>query len=282
MHAPAAPVSGTLLDDAASAQAALCAESVRAALAPAVAARLRLAIHDEVDSTNSVLLREAAAGAPAPALCLAEHQTAGRGRRGRPWLHSGAGSLALSLLWRFEQGTAALAGLSLAAGVAACEALAGCGVRGVGLKWPNDLVAACGKLGGILVEAGGRTDGPCHAVIGIGINLAAPPGLQSAAGQPVAGLADLASGLPGRSLLAGALANALCLHVERFAREGLAGLAAGWARHDVLAGKAVRVLAGERVHEGIACGVDGRGALQLRSGGRLHSFDSAEVSVRAQ
>src|SRR5690606_6413829 len=100
----------------------------------------------QLDSTSSELLRRASAGSPDLACCLAELQSAGRGRRGRHWRMPLGGGLALSLLKRFERGMAALAGLSLVVGVAACEALADAGIDDDRLQRPNDLVAADAKL----------------------------------------------------------------------------------------------------------------------------------------
>jgi BirA family biotin operon repressor/biotin-[acetyl-CoA-carboxylase] ligase len=155
---------------------ALDAARMRAQLAPALRRRVRtLDVHWQIDSTSSSLLRAAAQGAPDLAVCMAETQTAGRGRRGRQWQSPLGGNVYFSLLKRFAHGMGALSGLSLVAGVALIQALGDCGVTGVGLKWPNDVLADGRKLAGILVELGGEFLGPCHAVIGIGINLRLPP-----------------------------------------------------------------------------------------------------------
>src|SRR5690606_6599169 len=154
-----------------------------------------LAVHWQIDSTSSELLRRAATDPRDGLACLAEVQSAGRGRRGRAWRTPLGGGLALSLLKRFDDGMGALGGLSLVAGVAAVRALADCGIAGVGLKWPNDLYAQGRKLGGILVELGGDATGPCHAVIGIGLNLRIDAETASI-DQPWIDLATLAGGVP--------------------------------------------------------------------------------------
>ena len=120
----------------------------------------------QIDSTSSELARRTT---DAPAACLAEIQSAGRGRRGRAWRMPLGGGVALSSLRRFDVGMAALSGLSLVAGLAAIRAIEDLGVDGVALKWPNDLVVDGRKLGGILVELGGDALGPCHAIVGIGL-----------------------------------------------------------------------------------------------------------------
>jgi len=82
-----------------------------------------------------------------------------RGRRGRPWVSPFAANVYLSLLWEFELPATALAGLSLAVGVAVADTLRGLGVAEVRLKWPNDVLWRGHKLGGILVELGGEAEG---------------------------------------------------------------------------------------------------------------------------
>ena len=106
-----------------------------------------------LDSTNSELLRRKAP-AQGVAVLLAEQQTGGRGRRGRHWASPIAANLYLSVSRQFSGGLARLGGLSLVVGVAVAEALRQAGYDGVGVKWPNDLLAGGAKLGGILVEGG--------------------------------------------------------------------------------------------------------------------------------
>ena len=175
---------------------------------------------------------------------------------------------------------ASLAGLSLVAGLAAVEALARCGVDGVGLKWPNDLVARDAKLGGILVELGGDALGPCHAVIGIGINLRLGE-TAAAIDQRVVDVAALGA-VPSRNALAARLVESLDENIDTFARDGFAAFARRYAQCDVLCGREVHVLRANGAERGIARGVDARGALRVAFADGERSVDSGEVSVRAR
>lgn len=262
----------------------LDAARIGAELDAATRARLRaIDVHWQIDSTNSELSRRAGDGEGAHELdvCLAETQSAGRGRRGRAWQSPLGGNLYFSLLRRFEQGMGTLSGLSLAVGVAVIEALTDCGVPEVGLKWPNDVLAQGRKLAGILVELGGEFLGPCHAVIGIGINLRLPAPARARIDQPTIDLATLLGGeLPSRNRLAGRLLVRLIAALDRFAAQGFGVFHADYAHHDLLAGRAIRVLAAGEEHGGVAAGIDARGALILRRGKALTHYDSAEVSVR--
>jgi BirA family biotin operon repressor/biotin-[acetyl-CoA-carboxylase] ligase len=127
-------------------------------------------------STQETALAMALEGAPEWSLAAAAHQTGGRGRLGRTWRDEPGRALLFSLILRPEGLPAALGGVvSLLAGVAmaeSCDELAG---PGAACKWPNDLLVGGRKAGGILAES--RLDGDRfeHVVLGIGVNLHAPP-----------------------------------------------------------------------------------------------------------
>ncbi|HEY0179370.1 MAG TPA: biotin--[acetyl-CoA-carboxylase] ligase [Dokdonella sp.] len=260
----------------------LDAARIEALLDASERARLgALAVHWRLDSTNSELLRAAAAGPRDRLACLAELQTAGRGRRGRRWRMPLGGGVALSLLKRFDRGIAALAGLSLVAGVAAAEALEDCGVAGVGLKWPNDLVAGGRKFGGILVELGGDALGPCHAVVGVGVNVRLDASSAAAIDQPWIDLAALAEPPPSRNQLAARLLGRLLAAFDRFDADGFAGFAERYAARDVLRGRTLDVIGADGARVGVARGIDARGALRVAFDDGERTLDSGEVSVRA-
>jgi BirA family biotin operon repressor/biotin-[acetyl-CoA-carboxylase] ligase len=119
----------------------------------------------EVDSTNRVAADLVRAGAGDGLVVVAEHQSSGRGRRGRTWESQPGSSLLVSVVLRPVPAL-----VTLAAGLAAaeaCEAVARVAVR---LKWPNDVMGDAGKLGGILSEVVGDA-----VVVGLGLNLSWAP-----------------------------------------------------------------------------------------------------------
>ncbi|MEO6800355.1 MAG: biotin--[acetyl-CoA-carboxylase] ligase [Rhodanobacter sp.] len=245
-----------------------------------------LEVHGELDSTSSELQRRITS-AEDLSMVLAESQSAGRGRRGRDWLSPPGMNLYLSCLKRFESGFAALSGLSLAVGVMVLRALDELGVAGAGLKWPNDVLAvdehgARGKLAGILVELSGEYQGPCAAVIGIGLNLRLTPALRRQAAQPACDIASLATGAPpDRNRAAAALIHALARGLIQFESEGFAAFLEDYARHDLLQGEPLQLSGGLGTFDGIGAGVDARGALQVRMpDGSQRRVDSADVTVR--
>jgi BirA family transcriptional regulator, biotin operon repressor / biotin---[acetyl-CoA-carboxylase] ligase len=141
-------------------------------------------ILDEVESTNTLLQQRAQAGAPHASVLAAEWQRTGRGRLNRPWHAAVGGALTFSVLWRFSQGAAALAGLSLAVGLALVRALETFGASGVGLKWPNDVLWRGRKIAGILIEMQGEALGPSAVVVGAGINVRLSPALNTRMSKP--------------------------------------------------------------------------------------------------
>jgi BirA family biotin operon repressor/biotin-[acetyl-CoA-carboxylase] ligase len=122
-----------------------------------------------VDSTNRLLVDEAARGTPEGLVVVAAHQRAGRGRRDRTWTAQPGSALLVSVLLRPALPPEHRPLVTLAAGVAAVEAVAAVGVTRPGLKWPNDVVGGQPerKLAGILAEAGAGD----AVVLGMGLNL---------------------------------------------------------------------------------------------------------------
>jgi len=247
-----------------------------------------LEILPEVDSTNRHLLACARRGYPSGYACLAERQTAGRGRRGRAWVTPDFRAVPLSVLWRFDSSPESLQGLSLAAGVGAARALAACGVGGVSLKWPNDVYRDGAKLGGILIEMEGDAAGPWRVVVGVGLNHRVPPADAARIDQRWTDLAargagdDAARTPPDRNQVAGRLLRHLLEVLDAFAARGLAPLLDEWRRLDLTRGRPVEVRTGEQVLRGEARGVDETGALLLASASTVRRVVAGEVTLRVE
>ena len=238
-----------------------------------------------LDSTNSELLRR---DTPASgcAVLLAERQTGGRGRRGRAWASPLAAHVYLSLARRFDGGLARLGGLSLVAGVAACEALHGLGFDRVRLKWPNDLVVVDGdglrKLGGLLVEGGGEVAGAARAVVGVGLNVRMPAREGGAIDQPWVELASLLDHAPSRSAVVAALLAQLLPALDQFDAHGLSPFLSRYAGFDALAGREVAIHEATGAWHATAFGIGDDGALRVRdASGSERRVHAGDVSVRA-
>ncbi len=232
-----------------------------------------------IDSTNRYLMSRLSEWQRGECL-LAECQTAGRGRRGRPWISPFGGQLILSLYWRLDEGMPAAMGLSLVVGVALVEALEACGYPGVRLKWPNDLYLNGRKLAGILVEMSATVGGACHLVVGVGLNLTLPHHSGEQIDQPWTDLASLGGGPIERQALTVAVIRQLRQALTAFEQAGLAPFMPRWNRLDQFRDQRVRLQMGERVQEGIARGIDAQGALQLETAAGLQSIIGGELSLR--
>lgn len=233
-----------------------------------------------IDSTSEFLKRAADGGAPSGIACLAEYQSAGRGRRGRYW-HSPYGSnIYLSLLWRFNDGMSRLGGLSLAVAVAMMRCFDELGGSGIGIKWPNDIVTPQGKLAGILVNVAGESGGPCHAVIGIGVNYAMSSTVGGVIDQAWTQLR--ATGIVvGRNELAARLLDKILEVVMLYEQCGFTPFRQEWQRWDVLYDQSVTVHMAHESSDGIARGIDETGMLLVEHHGKIHHYSSAEVSLRS-
>lgn len=256
--------------------------SIREDLGDDAASRLaRIEVHPVLDSTNSHLMSLARTEPVSASVCLAEHQRQGRGRHGRSWQSPFGASLYMSLLWSFECGPGQLTGLSLAAGSVIAQVLEGLGADAVALKWPNDVFCDGRKLGGILVEVAGEASGPCHIVLGIGVNGRLAQDVVEGIDQPVTDLMTATGGrCTSRNRLAAELLNALVPLLADYESTGLAPYRERWSNYNMLHGKQVTVFTpgGEQV--GQAMGIDDDGALLVDCGGTLKRFNGGEVSLR--
>jgi BirA family biotin operon repressor/biotin-[acetyl-CoA-carboxylase] ligase len=264
----------------------LQAALIAAELPPAVRAQLRNGeVWWSTDSTNARLL---AVPPPEPGrfdFALAEHQSAGRGRRGRRWFAVPGSALCLSVGWQYGALPIGAGALSLAVGVGLWRVCRRFGVQGVQLKWPNDLVIGNRKLCGVLLELRAESAGAAQVVVGIGLNVRLDPAVRAqiaAAGTDCIDLHDAGVAAPDRNAWAAAVIADTVLALQTFAAQGFAPFAADWRAADVLDGCAVTVHAAQGSISGQACGIDADGALCVRTGGGLQRFTAGDVSVRSQ
>ena len=262
--------------------------------------RDRVHVLEQVDSTNRYLAELITHTKTIDGMtCLAEAQSGGRGRRGHAWIATPYHNLLLSMGWRFASGPGIVSGLSLAAGVALVRALEEYGMRGIGLKWPNDVLwvapgitphatrahpcaAEEKKLAGLLVDVQGEAGGPCLAVLGVGVNGFLSERDAMRIDQPWTDLFSITGKIVDRNRLAALVIRELWRMFEVFAAKGLTAFRDEWQRRHLYHGRRVRLLAGEREVAGTVEGIDAHGALLLRNArGGTQAFHSGEISLRA-
>lgn len=237
----------------------------------------RLVHLTECSSTNDVAAQRAAPGDAHGLVVVADHQTAGRGRRGRSWVSPPGKDLTFSIVLGPASPSVPLdervGTLTLGLGLGAAEGIEAAGAGRIGLKWPNDLVAEGRKLGGILSERRGGT-----VIAGIGINVNAAPA-DAEVEHPATSLAILA----GREFDRLEVLARILERIEPIWERVLAGdtdsIRRRYLERCETTGQEVRVRlgSGERL-EGRAEGLDGFGCLQVRDiAGTIHSVSSGDV-----
>lgn len=232
-------------------------------------------------STNADALFRLQTEQRVPFALLAEHQSAGRGRRGRAWSSPFANNIYLTVAWRFAVGAPRLEGLSLVVGVVIVEALAAAGLGDrVALKWPNDILVGGRKIGGVLIELSGNLEDACTAVIGIGVNGRLGVTGSAAIDQPWTDFYQATGQAMDRTAFVADLLQRLTAALSDFPTSGFAGWRERWMSFDALAGQRVTLSTLASSLTGIAEGVDRSGALLLRINGELQSFHGGEASLR--
>jgi BirA family biotin operon repressor/biotin-[acetyl-CoA-carboxylase] ligase len=213
---------------------------------------------------------------------LAEYQTAGKGRRGRTWVAPPGGAICLSLSWTLPAVSPDLGALGLVIGVCALRALTSLGLAGVELKWPNDLLHAGAKLGGILIELRAEASGPACVVIGLGLNVALGEALLEQIATTGIAPTDLRHAGLGvtRNAAVCALLTAIVGGLLEFEQAGLKPFLAEWRDADALRGRPVNVIAASELTCGLARGIDVHGALLVETAQGMQRFISGDVSVR--
>lgn len=230
-----------------------------------------------VDSTNAEALRRAAAGERGPLWIQADVQTAGRGRAGRSWI-SEPGNLHASLLVTLETPAPKAYQLSLVAGVAVFDAIVGVmnpAPDGLHLKWPNDVLIAAEKVGGILIESTSSRAG-LTAVIGIGVDIASvPPGL----GRPATSLAAHGAAPKPLALLE-EIAKAMGRGLSTWnGGMGFPAIREAWLNRAHPIGEQMSIDTGAERIQGAFLGLDDDGALVIETGAGPRSFTFGDVSL---
>ncbi|SDM50160.1 BirA family transcriptional regulator, biotin operon repressor / biotin-[acetyl-CoA-carboxylase] ligase [Franzmannia pantelleriensis] len=244
----------------------------------------RLIIEEELASTNALLRERFAQGAGHGEACLAESQSAGRGRRGRGWESPWGRSLMLSVGWRFESGANVLEGLSLAVGVVVAEVLERHGLE-VALKWPNDVLLktphGLAKLAGILLEVSGDLAGPCEVVVGLGLNVDLPEEIRARIEQPVAAVHDVTPDVS-RNRLASELVAGLLDLLSGYEEQGFSTWQQAWMRRHAYADQEIEVIQQSTRYTARVEGIDASGNLLVRHNNEQRRLAGGEISVRGR
>lgn len=234
----------------------------------------------ETESTNGDAKKYIAQNQPLPVLISVERQTQGKGRRGRQWESGVAKNITCSFAWRFDNGPNVVEGLSLAVGVAVARVLKKIGIPNPGLKWPNDVQVDGQKICGILLEMVADQD-VCHVIIGVGLNVEMDDGFMTHVDQPWTDLITRLKSRPSRNYILAELTNELIDICKLFEDgNGMKHFQHQWQAYDVLFNQSVTVSTVSQQRQGVARGIDQKGALLLEENGELVVLHGGEISVR--
>ncbi len=241
----------------------------------------KLAVHSLIDSTNSYLMRRVPNQVKQGQVVIAEHQSAGRGRRGRQWVSPFGSHIYMSMYWYLEQGMSAAMGLSVVTALAVSDAIRSLYDIDVQLKWPNDIYLNGVKLAGILIDLEGQALETCHSVIGIGLNVAMPKEAATAIDQPWTDLQSNSTSVIERNRLCGEIINCLNRRLAVHKEYGIATMVDDWLKQDLYLNKPVKLVTGDKETLGVCRGINNHGALLLEIDNEVKPVYGGEVSLRA-
>lgn len=238
---------------------------------------LTLLYFDSCESTNIECLKLAEHNT----VVIAEHQTAGRGRRGKNWHSPSSQNIYCSIGLNKSIKAEYLGLISLQVGVCIVKVLQAMGIDEVSLKWPNDVLLQGRKLGGILIETRATTQNNFYLVIGFGLNINLHTSDLKHIDQPAIGLNQQSSKLLDRQELLSALIGRILQDVMEFDLHMIDSLIANFNQFDELQGKQVRVKTAGGEITGVHLGIQRTGHIQVQTSRGLKSFSSAEISLRS-
>jgi len=235
----------------------------------------------ETGSTNKDAMRLALNGEPLPLWVRADRQTEGRGRAGRSWVSS-PGNLHASLALNASAPTEMIPQVALLAGVAlfdALQTLAGPDhLKGLRLKWPNDVMLGFAKIGGILLESLARPGGAGTVlVVGVGVNIVSAPDI----GRPVSSLRAAGIGVTASKLLRTLADQFQTWLVAWDDGRNFAAIRQAWMARAGAIGEAITINTGSGPVSGTYQGLSDSGALIAEVGGRRDFITFGDVLLAA-
>ena len=235
---------------------------------------------DSIDSTNAEAKRQAENGAVHGLLVISDHQTAGRGRRGRVWESQKGDGIFMTLLLKPDIEPMNASMLTLVMGLAVREALAQVDNLDVQIKWPNDIVCNGKKICGILTEMSAQMDFINHIVIGLGINVyneTFPPEMDH-----IAASIYQQTGVRIRraELIAEVMERFETYYAQYLKTQNLFYLMDIYNEHLINRGRKVQVLDAKAGFTGTAIGINEAGELLVQTDEGIRAVSAGEVSVR--
>jgi len=245
----------------------------------------QLLIFKIIPSTNTYLL-ENASQLPKPSICLAEQQTAGKGRFGKSWYSPAHANIYLSILWQIPKIKMSLPlEISLATGVVIINTIKKWYPinNKIGIKWPNDLFYSRRKLAGILVELLTTASGDVNIVLGLGLNInmtTYDDDLVDKINQPYTDLQTITGVTINRNILIGRLIDSLFVMFKKYKENELKQYLRNWQSFDILKDKMIKVISPTQSLIGVGYGINDKGELIVIDQCKTeHVFSNSHISI---
>lgn len=214
-------------------------------------------------------------------VCLAEHQSKGRGRMGRSWASPFGRNIYCSFSYIFNKDISEMSGLSLVIGILTANVLEALHPKVKPfLKWPNDLYVNNQKIGGILIDIIAEINGNCKAVISVGLNINMQDADLEDVDQPWTSLEHILNKKLDRNLIVASLIKSILKGIEIFLEKGIEPFLIQWKRYDLLENRQVSLSHGAKITSGIGRGITPLGFLLLElPSGEIQKFSYGDTTL---
>ena len=212
-------------------------------------------------------------------ICIAEHQSKGKGRLKRNWDSPFAQNIYFSMAHVFQKDISALAGFSMIVSLSILRTLQNFLTDSADLKikWPNDIYWKDNKIAGVIIETIGESHGGCKAIIGIGINVNM---MESENIGNWTSLKKIASQEHDRNQICISLVDNLIRDIKEFEIKGFGHFITKWNQYDYLAGKTISIKNHNDVFKGLYKGINPIGHLLLHlKKGEIKEFSSGDATM---
>lgn len=238
-----------------------------------------LTVFETINSTNHYLKQFK--NINYPKICIAEQQTAGKGRFNREWYSPFGKNIYLSCLYPFQKDVSELAGLSLLTSLAVVKTLNDLGItHHLAVKWSNDVVFDGKKLAGNLIEVQAETHAGCQAIIGIGLNVNMLDDDNKKISQDWISVSKILDSYMNRNDLCIHLINHLMIYLKKFETQGFEIFLEEWNKVDYLKNKSISLNVSNEKWMGTALGINSQGYLLLQfPDGKVRACSSGEASL---
>ena len=234
-----------------------------------------------LDSTNQHFKNTKSELSELTRVCLAEHQASGRGRRSKQWVSPLASNIYLSLHTRLKIPLKQIGGLSLVVGISIIDGLKRLGIKGLEIKWPNDIYWEDKKLAGILIESTKIQENCVELIIGLGINVDMPESNAKEIDQAWVDLNNITGDQVCRNKVVASIIDQLISNINKYQQCGLEAFMSQWQELDYLFQKSIVVKSPDGTEKiGKAVGVNEQGELLMDLGGQIECIHAGDISVR--